>query len=59
MTDEEAQGLRRENAYLKVRCAQLQDDVTNLGAEVRRLQRHSPPSVALSCVGPSLPSGGR
>ena len=39
MTDEEAQGLRRENAYLKQRCAQLQDDVTVLGGQVTRLEQ--------------------
>ena len=38
MTDEEAQHLRRENAYLKSRCAQLQDDVSALDAELIRLR---------------------
>ena len=38
MTDEEAQHLRRENAYLKSRCAQLQDDVSTLDAELTRLR---------------------
>lgn len=40
MTDEEAQAMRRENEYLKRRNAQLQDDVTSLGAQVSRLERH-------------------
>lgn len=31
--------LRRENAYLKARNAQLQDDVTALGAETQRLRQ--------------------
>ena len=31
--------LERQNAYLKMRCAQLQDDVTNLDAHVIRLQQ--------------------
>lgn len=33
-------GLRRENAYLKARCAQLQGDVEDLGAEVERLRQN-------------------
>lgn len=40
MTDEEGELLLRENAYLKMRCAQLQDDVTDLGAQVQRLQQN-------------------
>jgi len=31
--------LSRQNAYLKLRCAQLQDDVTNLSSQVARLQQ--------------------
>ena len=31
--------LERQNAYLKQRCAQLQEDVTNLDAHVIRLQQ--------------------
>jgi hypothetical protein len=31
--------LGRQNAYLKLRCAQLQEDVTNLNAHVIRLQQ--------------------
>ena len=31
--------LTRENAYLKLRNAQLQDDVTALGAEAERLRQ--------------------
>ena len=38
MTDEEAQNLRRENAYLKARCAQLQDDVISTSSELERLR---------------------
>jgi hypothetical protein len=37
MTDEEAQKLRRENDYLKLRCATLEGDVADLGSEVTRL----------------------
>ncbi|HVM99624.1 MAG TPA: hypothetical protein VMT68_05365 [Caulobacteraceae bacterium] len=29
----------RQNAYLKLRCAQLQDDVVNLSSQVTRLQQ--------------------
>lgn len=35
----EAQRLKRENDYLKQRVAQLQDDVTDLGGQVMRLQQ--------------------
>jgi hypothetical protein len=35
----ESQTLRRENSYLKLRVAQLQDDVTDLGSQVTRLQQ--------------------
>jgi hypothetical protein len=31
--------VERQNAYLKLRCAQLQDDVTDLSAQVIRLQQ--------------------
>ena len=39
MDDAEAGKLLRENAYLKLRCAQLQDDVINLGSQVTRLRQ--------------------
>ena len=39
MDDVEGQKLVRENDYLKLRCAQLQDDVTNLSSQVNRLQQ--------------------
>ena len=39
MEDAEAGRLTRENAYLKLRCAQLQDDVTSLGAELQRVRQ--------------------
>lgn len=35
----EAVQLGRQNAYLKLRCSQLQEDVTNLNAQVIRLQQ--------------------
>jgi hypothetical protein len=37
MTDVEALQLARENDYLKLRCAQLQGDVTDLNSQVARL----------------------
>jgi hypothetical protein len=37
--DAEGARLARENAYLKLRCAQLQDDVTDLGGQVLRLHQ--------------------
>lgn len=39
MNDAEAQALRRENDYLKRRCAQLASDVTDLTGQVMRLQQ--------------------
>lgn len=36
---EELPRLQRENAYLKSRVAQLEDDVTDLNAEVTRLRQ--------------------
>jgi hypothetical protein len=39
MTDEDAQAMRRENDYLKLRNAQLQTDVTSLGGQVLRMQQ--------------------
>ena len=39
MTPLEAEALRRENAYLKSRVAQLQTDVGDLSAEVERLRQ--------------------
>jgi hypothetical protein len=36
MDDAEGAKLLRENAYLKLRCAQLQDDVTELGGQLTR-----------------------
>jgi len=39
MTDEDAVRLRRENDYLKLRCAQLESDVADLGGQVTRLQQ--------------------
>jgi hypothetical protein len=35
----EAGRVERQNAYLKLRCAQLQDDVMDLGSQVVRLQQ--------------------
>jgi outer membrane murein-binding lipoprotein Lpp len=39
MTPEDVQKLTRENAYLKSRVSQLEGDVTDLSAEVTRLQQ--------------------
>jgi outer membrane murein-binding lipoprotein Lpp len=39
MTDHAAEGLLRENVYLKARVAQLQSDVTDLSAEIDRLRQ--------------------
>ena len=37
--DVEGQKLLRENAYLKLRCAQLQDDVTDISSQLARSQQ--------------------
>ena len=37
MDDSDGLKLARENTYLKLRCAQLQDDVTDLTSQVVRL----------------------
>lgn len=37
--DAEARKLVRENDYLKLRCAQLQDDVTDLSSQLTRARR--------------------
>ena len=37
MTVDTLEALKRENAYLKQRNAQLQSDLTDIGAEVTRL----------------------
>ena len=39
VSDIETQKLIRENDYLKLRCAQLQGDVTDLGSQLLRLQQ--------------------
>lgn len=39
MTDEEAQRMRKENDYLKARCAQLQDDVSDLSGQLARVSQ--------------------
>jgi hypothetical protein len=39
MTPAEAQAMRRENEYLKRRCAQLQSDVDDLGSQLMRLNQ--------------------
>ena len=39
MDDAEGHKIQRENTYLKLRCAQLQGDVTDLNGQVGRLQQ--------------------
>lgn len=39
MTEIEIQELKRQNDYLKLRCAQLQGDVGDLNAEAMRLRQ--------------------
>ena len=61
MTDEEAQKFRRENAYLKSRCAQLQDDVSALEAELNRFRSRLEHATVqrLRPVAPNPLSGGQ
>jgi hypothetical protein len=56
MDEAETAKLVRENAYLKLRCAQLQDDVTDLGSQVLRLRQelerlHAPRAIRADLVG--------
>ena len=39
MDEIEGRKIARENDYLKLRCAQLQDDVTNLSGQIVRLRQ--------------------
>jgi predicted nucleic acid-binding Zn-ribbon protein len=39
MDDVETRKLARENEYLKLRCAQLQDDVTDLSSQLTRARQ--------------------
>ena len=59
MTDEDAQRLRRENAYLKARCAELQSDVEDLGAQLRRMQEQAGIGPARQRTPPNPLSGGQ
>ncbi len=52
--------LQRENSYLKSRVAQLEDDVTDLGAEVTRLRQVLDTTMARRAAARSNPlSGGQ
>jgi outer membrane murein-binding lipoprotein Lpp len=59
----EIQGLERQNAYLKQRCAQLEGDVSDLGAQVTRLteqlERLTAGRAARSAAAPNPLSGGQ
>lgn len=61
MSDQDSQRLVQENAYLKRRCAQLQDDVTNLSAEVERMRQQLEHAGArrLASTSPNPLSGGQ
>jgi hypothetical protein len=60
MTDVEAQELKRQNDYLKLRCAQLQGDVTDLGAENMRMRQELERVSGRREGGPANPlSGGQ
>lgn len=60
MTDEEAQALRRENTYLKARCAQLEGDIVDLQSEAGRLRERLEAQFARRAARPPNPlSGGQ
>ena len=59
MNTEEAGRLLRENEYLKARCAQLQDDVDNLAAQLRRMHEQSRVGDAGRRSPPNPLSGGQ
>ena len=59
MTPLEAEALQRENAYLKLRVADLQSDVSDLSAEVERLrQRLEHTAASRAGSRPPNPLGG-
>lgn len=52
--------LKRENSYLKARIAQLEGDVTDLGAEVTRLRQMLDTTMARrAATRPNPLSGGQ
>lgn len=60
MTGPESENVLKQNLYLKSRCAQLEDDVTNLSAEVLRLRQQLEGAYARRVAGPPNPlSGGQ
>ena len=60
MTDEEAQRMRRENDYLKTRCAQLQDDVDDLSGQLARMgEQLERASLRRATPGPNPLGGGQ
>ena len=57
---EELARLQRENAYLKSRVAQLEGDVTDIGAEVTRLRQVLETTMARRAANrPNTLSGGQ
>lgn len=60
MTALEADALRRENAYLKTRCLQLEGDVGDLTAELTRLREaHDRLTARRAASRPDPLSGGQ
>ena len=58
MTDPEAQLMRRENDYLKARCAQLQTDVEDLSSQLARMTQQLERSSARRPSAPANPLAG-
>ena len=61
MSDQDTQRLVHGSAYSKRRCAQLQDDVTNLSAEVERMRQQLEHAAArrLASTAPNPLLGGQ
>ena len=53
MTDEDAWRMRRENDYLKARCAQLQVDVDDLSSQLQRTTQQLERTSARRAAAPS------
>lgn len=59
MTDDEIAALVRQNAYLKLRNAELEGDVVDLSAQVTRLQHQNEHFSARRIKRPDPLSGGQ
>jgi hypothetical protein len=58
MDEIEARKLARENDYLKLRCAQLQDDVTDLSSQLTRARQELERLHSQRAIHAGAPGGG-